>query len=113
MPLSLSTAERRRSREDGFVTPVPAGCMSLHHTHTPHRSGPNRGADRRIGVGISYIPAHVRPTTEPVNGALLVRGEDRYGHFPAEARLAGSESARARDAHARAYARYMAATIDS
>ena len=48
-----------------------------------------------------------------MNSVLLVRGEDRYGHFPRETRLAESESARARQAHAAAYAQYMAATIDS
>lgn len=97
----------------GVLVPVPAGSMSLHHTHTPHCSGPNRSQDRRIGVGISYIPAHVQPLTQPVNSALLVRGEDRYGHFHREERLsAPSESPTARAAHERAYKLYMAATID-
>ena len=102
----------RWSETDGVLCPVPAGCMSLHHTHTPHASSPNVGQDRRIGVGISYIPAHVRPLTKPVSSALLVRGEDRYGHFHAETRLETSESAAARAAHAKAYDYYMAATID-
>lgn len=95
---------------DGELVPVPAGAMSLHHTHTPHSSPPNRGADRRIGVGISYIPAHVKPLTEPRNSALLVRGVDRYGHFHPEERLGQSESPAARAAHARAYDYYMRAT---
>ncbi|MEQ9125885.1 MAG: phytanoyl-CoA dioxygenase family protein [Alphaproteobacteria bacterium] len=102
----------RFEEADGVLVPVPAGSMSLHHTHTPHCSGPNQGSDRRIGVGINYIPAHVRPLREPRNSALLVRGEDRYGHFHAETRLAESESPAARAAHAEAYRRYMAATID-
>jgi ectoine hydroxylase-related dioxygenase (phytanoyl-CoA dioxygenase family) len=98
------------SDTDGEPVPVPAGSMSLHHTHTPHSSPPNRGRDRRIGVGISYIPTHVRPLTEPRNSALLVRGVDRFGHFHPEARLAASESPEARAAHARAYDYYMRAT---
>ncbi|MEM7254584.1 MAG: phytanoyl-CoA dioxygenase family protein [Pseudomonadota bacterium] len=98
--------------DDGIPVPVPAGSMSLHHTHTPHASGPNRGSDRRIGVGISYIPAHVRPLTKPVSSALLVRGNDRYGHFHPEERLSNSQSDAARDAHAKAYRYYMAATIE-
>lgn len=98
--------------EDGVLVPVPAGTMSLHHTHTPHCSGPNHGTDRRIGVGISYIPAHVAPQTRPVSSALLVRGEDHYGHYYPETRLERSESAAARAAHDRAYGLYMAATID-
>lgn len=103
----------RFGEDDGELVPVPAGCLSLHHTHTPHCSGPNRAADRRIGVGLSYIPAHVKPLTEPVNSALLVRGVDRYGYYHKEERLASpSESAEARRAHERAYKLYMAATID-
>ena len=91
----------RFEQEDGVPVPVPAGSMSLHHTHTPHSSGPNRGADRRIGVGISYVPAHVKPQTDPVSSALLVRGSDRYRHFHTEERLVSAESPAARDAHAR------------
>lgn len=102
----------RFADDAGELVPVPAGSMSLHHTHTPHCSGPNRGRDRRIGVGISYIPAHVKPMTTPVNSALLVRGEDRYGYYHAEERLTSPESPAARAAHARAYELYMAATID-
>ena len=86
--------------------------MSLHHTHTPHSSGPNRAADRRIGIGISYIPAHVKPLTQPINSALLVRGRDRYQHYYPEDRLSSSESPAARKAHELAYRQYMAATID-
>ena len=36
--------------------PVKAGQFSLHHTHLVHNSRPNRSSDRRIGLGISYIP---------------------------------------------------------
>ena len=96
--------------DDGVPVPVPAGSMSLHHTHTPHCSGPNRSADRRIGVGVSYIPAHVRPQTTPCSSALLVRGEDRFGHFHPERRLNGSESAEAIAAHRKACALYERAT---
>src|SRR5690606_23406032 len=67
----------RFSDDDGVTVPVRAGEMSLHNTHTIHSSGPNRSDDRRIGLGISYIPAHVRPTTEARSSALLVRGVDR------------------------------------
>jgi ectoine hydroxylase-related dioxygenase (phytanoyl-CoA dioxygenase family) len=98
--------------EDGEGVPVPvgAGQMSLHHTHTVHCSGPNGGADRRIGVGVSYIPTHVRPKTDPRSSALLVRGEDCFGNFHAESRLRVSLSAEARAAHAKAYDFYMRAT---
>ena len=58
-----------------------AGEMSLHHMNIAHRSQPNRSARRRIGVAIRYVAAHVRNTGEHRDSAMLVRGEDRYGHF--------------------------------
>lgn len=95
---------------DGMAVPLKAGEMSLHHTHTIHSSGANRSSDRRIGYAVSYIPAHVRPLTDPRTSVLLVRGEDRHGHFPHEKRLSGPLSEGARSAHREAYARYTAAT---
>jgi ectoine hydroxylase-related dioxygenase (phytanoyl-CoA dioxygenase family) len=58
-----------------------AGELSLHHTLCAHRSAPNRAAHRRVGLGISYIPAHVRPTGSYRMPALLVRGSNTGGHF--------------------------------
>lgn len=57
-----------------------AGEMSLHHTLCPHRSAPNAAAHRRVGYGISYIPAHVRTTGSRRLPALLVRGRN-HGNF--------------------------------
>lgn len=62
------------------------GQMSLHHTDLLHSSRPNGSDDRRIGLGISYIPTRVRPTSGVRLSATLVRGEDRYGHFDHDAR---------------------------
>ena len=42
------------------------GEFSLHHTFVLHNSMPNRSADRRIGLGISYIPADCRCTASVV-----------------------------------------------
>ena len=68
--------------EQGVVTmQLAAGSFSLHHTLAVHRSAPNRARHRRIGCGINYIPAHVRPTGPVRMAAMLVRGHDRYGHF--------------------------------
>ncbi len=60
---------------------LPAGSFSLHHTLCAHRSAPNRAAHRRIGLGVSYIPAHVKPTGSYRMPALLVRGQDRFGTY--------------------------------
>ena len=92
-----------RFRDDeGVLMPLRAGEMSLHNTRTIHASGPNRNSDRRMGLGISYIPTRVRPVGDPRPSALLVRGTDRYGYYEPEARLQQELSPEARAAHARA-----------
>ena len=58
-----------------------AGEFSMHHGLCPHRSGPNNADHRRIGLGLNYIPAHVRPIGKARPAAMLVRGQDRYGNF--------------------------------
>ena len=60
---------------------LPAGSFSLHHELAVHRSSPNNASHRRIGIGLNYIPAHVRVEGPVRLRAMLVRGEDRYGHF--------------------------------
>ena len=69
--------------DDAGATPMPlaAGQFSMHHGLSPHRSGPNRSAHRRIGLGLNFIPTHVRGTGARKPAAMLVRGVDRYGHF--------------------------------
>jgi non-haem Fe2+, alpha-ketoglutarate-dependent halogenase len=60
---------------------LPTGSFSLHHELTVHRSAPNRATHRRIGIGLNYIPTHVRANSPIRLMAMLVRGEDTYGHF--------------------------------
>jgi ectoine hydroxylase-related dioxygenase (phytanoyl-CoA dioxygenase family) len=62
---------------------LEAGEFSLHHERTAHASNPNRGCDRRIGFAFFYVPTHVHSTMGR-RTALLVRGEDRYGHWDPE-----------------------------
>ena len=93
---------------DGTLVPVPAGCMSLHHTNLVHASASNRAAHRRMGFGLSYIPTRCRPTGPSVPGALLVRGEDRFNHFVREQRLDREGSNLSRRLHAEACARFDA-----
>jgi non-haem Fe2+, alpha-ketoglutarate-dependent halogenase len=52
--------------------PVRAGQFSLHHTHLVHNSRPNLTDDRRIGLGISYIPTLVRCVSKTRLTAMLV-----------------------------------------
>ena len=58
-----------------------AGEFSLHHELAVHRSAPNNASHRRVGIGLNYIPTHVRVNGSVRLRAMLVRGEDRYGHF--------------------------------
>ncbi len=86
--------------------PLETGQLSLHHTHILHRSGPNNSSDRRIGFGISYIPAHCRCTSKIRVTASLVRGVDRYGHFDLEPEPRSDYDADARAVHSDALKRY-------
>lgn len=61
--------------------PLKPGQMSLHHGRLLHCSGPNRSNDRRIGLTINYISPKVRQVVAEKDFAMLVRGEDHYGHF--------------------------------
>jgi non-haem Fe2+, alpha-ketoglutarate-dependent halogenase len=74
------------------------GEMSLHHVRLVHGSEPNRSGDRRIGLAIRYIPTHVRQTIGR-DGAVLVRGTDRYKHFEMEPRPEADLSEAALAAH--------------
>ena len=61
------------------------GEMSLHDIKLVHGSAPNRSQDRRIGLAIRYLPAHVRQT-KGRDSAMLCRGQDRFGNFDLEPR---------------------------
>ena len=93
---------------DAVPLAVRAGEFSLHHTHLLHSSASNRGADRRIGVGISYIPTSVRHVGAHRLTASLVLGRDRHGHFAPEPRPRADFDAEARAVHAEACARFFA-----
>ncbi len=71
--------------------PLAPGEMSFHHALMVHASGPSASDDRRIGVGITYIPPHVRPLGTPRSSAMLVRGQDPFGHHEPERRLQPGE----------------------
>jgi non-heme Fe2+,alpha-ketoglutarate-dependent halogenase len=96
--------ELDRSRTE--FMPVKAGEFSLHHTHLVHSSGPNRTSDRRVGLGISYIPTSVRCTSGTRLTAMLVRGADRYGNFDPERRPVEDYGAAEREFHEEAVRRF-------
>jgi ectoine hydroxylase-related dioxygenase (phytanoyl-CoA dioxygenase family) len=85
---------------------VPAGSFSLHHTLCSHRSAPNRADHRRVGIGISYIPAHCRITSDVRMLTPLVRGENTGRNFdvlppPSEGEFHPTAIARHEDAYRR------------
>ena len=88
-PLALANSINRAGQtitepldEAGAATmQLTAGSFSLHHTLCVHRSAPNRSARRRVGLGINYVPARVRPTAPFRMSAFVARGTDKYGHF--------------------------------
>jgi hypothetical protein len=86
---------------DAVSMPLEPGEFSLHHTLIVHGSAANRSSYRRIGLGVSYIPARVRFTGSTRLSAMMVRGTDRYGHFDDEPRPAADCDEQARAAHER------------
>ena len=85
---------------------LPAGSFSLHHTLCRHRSAPNRAGHRRVGIGISYIPAHCRLTGSVRMCAPLVRGHDSFGYFEPLPPPEGECHPAALERHEHAYRRY-------
>ena len=60
------------------------GEFSLHHVLMVHGSQPNLSQERRIGLAIRYVAAHVKQVTGERDSATLVRGENRFGNFDLE-----------------------------
>lgn len=91
------------------IMEVRAGQFSLHHTYLHHNSMPNRSDDRRIGLGISYIPTRCACSARQRLSAMLVRGVDRFGHFDLEKRPTMDMAPEGLADHAEAMRRWHAA----
>lgn len=57
------------------------GEMSMHHLWIAHASEPNVTDVPRIGLAIRYVSPKVKQADGGKPLAMLVRGQDRYGHF--------------------------------
>lgn len=66
---------------DAVMCPLRPGQASFHHGWTLHSSFPNTSNDRRIGVNVQYLAPSMRQTKHDRDTAILMRGEDRFGHF--------------------------------
>ena len=67
--------------QDTILVPLAPGQALLHHGKLLHASAPNRSNERRIGLAINYLAPHVRQVVAKHDFAVLVRGEDKFGHF--------------------------------
>ena len=63
--------------EKAVAMPLAPGAVSFHNVRMAHASGPNRAADRRIGLSFHYMPTRTRQVVGDWDSAALVRGEDR------------------------------------
>lgn len=80
----LSRGQTVRAQLDestAVLAPLELGQMSLHHVRIVHGSDPNTTHDRRIGMVLRYCATDVRQTKVEGDRAVLVAGQDRYGHF--------------------------------
>lgn len=95
--------------EDEAVDVVlKAGEASLHHIRMLHASGPNKANYRRVGLAVRYIPPYVKQLKIAHDSAMLVRGQDDYGHFFHEPAPNTDADEAAVAAHADAMARQVA-----
>lgn len=89
------------AEEEAIMCPLEPGQASFHHGWTLHASMPNHSKDRRIGLNVQYIAPRMRQTKHDLDSAMLVRGDDRFGHFradrPAESDLEPAALALQRD----------------
>ena len=88
------------------------GEFSLHHTYLFHNSMPNRSDDRRIGLGISYIPTRCSCSSKVRLTASLARGTERHGHFDIDPRPLADYDPDALAVHAKAIQRWNAARAE-
>ncbi len=67
--------------KDKVPIEIHPGQISLHHGLTIHGSGPNSTNDRRIAAVVRYCTPDIKQQVSDQDYAVLVRGEDRFGHF--------------------------------
>lgn len=87
LPLGQEVEDVDPSRARQVV--LEPGQSSLHHGWLVHASDANSSDDHRIGLALNYVAPHMCQTKAAGETATLVRGVDRYGHFPPEPAYAG------------------------
>ena len=79
------TAQIDIDESDVVDMELEPGEMSLHHMAVVHGSQPNQSDTPRLGVVLRFIRPDVRQI-KARDSAMLVRGEDHFGHFDLEPR---------------------------
>ena len=71
-----------------FDLELKAGQLSIHDGQLFHASNSNTSDRRRCGLTLRYIAPHVEQVELNSLGSkyptILIRGEDRYSHFPVQ-----------------------------
>ena len=88
------------------------GQMSLHHGRLLHASAPNVSDEWRIGYVMVFISPKNRQAVGRKDFAMLLRGEDRFGHFQQVPPPDSDLSDRAMERHARILAAQNEAIYD-
>ena len=97
------------AEEDTVMAVLQPGQVSFHHESVVHGSAPNRSDHDRVGLSIHYVAPDVRETRIDGATAMLVRGEDRLGHWGADPEPVADHDPRCLAALADIHARYRAA----
>ena len=99
--------------DENHAVPMPlkAGQFSMHHGLCPHRSGPNTLAHRRIGLGLNFVPASVKPAGTHRMAGMCVRGRD-LGHLEPVSAPAEELSNEAIATHQMAVTRYRSSYVE-
>lgn len=112
----LASGQRVRHPIDEAETVAMAlrpGEISLHHVCLIHASFPNHAEDRRVGFTACCLAPSVRQTTTIKAPATLVRGADRFGHYPAiERRPVAPDDPATIAMHARAVELYRSKSVE-
>ena len=78
--LARGQAIRGVDENDAVYMPLKQGQFSCHHERLLHASDPNKTDSERVGLGLFFIPTHVKSNIGR-RSACLVRGVDDFGHW--------------------------------
>lgn len=67
--------------DDAIDAVLQPGQVVFHHENVVHGSGANNATHPRVGLSIHYVAPHVRETRFEGSTAVLLRGEDKHGHW--------------------------------